>query len=38
MGKHGATGLNIGGCHLHITVRNPAGAAVDPWPLLNQNR
>ena len=30
MGKHGATGLNIGGCHLHITVRNPHGSSSGP--------
>lgn len=38
MGQHGSTGLNVGGCHLHVTVRNALGVAVDPWPLLNQNR
>lgn len=38
LGQHGSTGLNIGGCHLHVTVRNAQGQAVDPWPLLWQNR
>jgi len=37
IGEVGSTGLDIGGCHLHVVVRDPAGRAVDPWPLLNQN-
>jgi murein DD-endopeptidase MepM/ murein hydrolase activator NlpD len=37
IGEVGSTGLDIGGCHLHVVVRDTAGRAVDPWPLLNQN-
>jgi hypothetical protein len=37
IGEVGSTGLDIGGCHLHVVVRNTGGQAVDPWPLLNQN-
>ena len=37
IGEVGSTGLDIGGCHLHVVVRDPQGRAVDPWPLLNQN-
>lgn len=35
VGKHGSTGLNIGGCHLHFVVIDPTGRRIDPWPLLD---
>jgi len=38
IGWVGSTGLDIGGCHLHFVAINPQGVAVDPWPLLYQNR
>ena len=37
VGAVGNSGLDIGGCHLHIAVLAPNGSPVDPWPLLNQN-
>ena len=37
VGTVGNTGLDIGGCHLHIAVQDPRGVPVDPWQLLNQN-
>lgn len=33
IGKHGATGLNIGGCHLHVEVKRN-GVRIDPEPLM----
>jgi murein DD-endopeptidase MepM/ murein hydrolase activator NlpD len=30
----GATGIGITGPHLHVTMRNPSGARVDPLPHL----
>lgn len=37
IGGVGSTGLDIGGCHLHVVVLDPQGRKVDPWPLLDQN-
>ena len=37
IGWVGSTGLDIGGCHLHLVAINPSGVKVDPWPLLYQN-
>jgi len=34
----GSTGLDIGGCHGHVTVIDPNGKLHDPWPLLIQNQ
>jgi murein DD-endopeptidase MepM/ murein hydrolase activator NlpD len=34
LGLVGSTGLDIGGCHLHVRVIDPAGKPVDPWPLI----
>lgn len=38
LGYVGKTGLDIGGCHIHIVCYDPLGRKVDIWPLLNQNR
>ena len=35
IGYVGSSGLDIGGCHLHVVVRNAAGTAIDPWPYMN---
>jgi len=34
IGYVGRTGIDIGGCHLHVVVINPQGRLVDPWPLI----
>lgn len=34
IGYVGRTGLDLGGCHLHVVVINPQGTPVDPWPLI----
>lgn len=34
IGWVGKTGLDIGGCHLHVVTINPAGTKVDPFPLI----
>lgn len=33
IGRHGATGINIGGCHLHVECKRN-GVRVDPEPLM----
>ena len=39
VGYVGATGLDRGGCHIHLTrMVTPSRATVDPWPRLEQNR
>ena len=37
LGRVGSTGLNIGGCHVHVVTIDPMGHIRDPWPLLDQN-
>ena len=34
IGWVGSTGLDIGGCHLHVVAINPQGKPVDPFPLI----
>lgn len=34
IGYVGRTGLDLGGCHLHVRTINPDGIPVDPWPLI----
>ena len=36
IGIHGSTGLDIGGCHLHIGMKDATGRPIDPWPYMNQ--
>jgi murein DD-endopeptidase MepM/ murein hydrolase activator NlpD len=38
VGNVGSTGLDIGGCHVHIKSSTDGGRSWrDPWPLLDQN-
>ena len=38
LGYVGSTGLNVGGCHIHLTRMDASRRTQDPWPLLEQNR
>ena len=34
LGYVGSSGLDIGGCHVHVVVIKPDGQITDPWPLI----
>lgn len=36
LGNVGSSGLDIGGCHLHVVMINPQGQRIDPWPYMNR--
>jgi murein DD-endopeptidase MepM/ murein hydrolase activator NlpD len=36
LGYVGSTGLDIGGCHVHVACYDPSGKPVDPYPLIDK--
>lgn len=36
LGYCGSSGLDIGGCHVHVVCINPQGQPVDPYPLIDK--